>query len=335
MHEQACLVNPPRASAEPLVVNTAGNCCVGWTAEGKRARHSHESQHPFYVWLCQRRELALREQEDLFLQECTPQFDILSCMISPLQDSHLVVHAVIGPRMLGWPTSRDRRLSCGLNLKSLVWLGPSSTQEIQQDFERFFRRRCCLTGDVFFQSDPDATRAWVKSVMQKRARITRSAAIPASGQDMCQLVLSPGQLQRLEKYRGLWKECSSMSGSFIADLDHWPDAGGPLHGPAFPVMLRHGTTIDLQTLRIAQMADRCLALGLHMKESGSTRYAWPMRDYMLTLKDRAGKSMTGNSQSIPAICAWYLYVLSHTCRREKFLPYKAPSNEFLDPEDDA
>ena len=167
MHEQACLVNPPRASAEPLVVNTAGNCCVGWTAEGKRARHSHESQHPFYVWLCQRRELALREQEDLFLQECTPQFDILSCMISPLQDSHLVVHAVIGPRMLGWPTSRDRRLSCGLNLKSLVWLGPSSTQEIQQDFERFFRRRCCLTGDVFFQSDPDATRAWVKSVMQK------------------------------------------------------------------------------------------------------------------------------------------------------------------------
>ena len=84
--------------------------------------------------------------------------------------------------------------------------------------------------------------------------------------------------------------------------------------------------IDLQTLRIAQMADRCLALGLHMKESGSTRCAWPMRDYMLTLKDCAGKSMT---QSIPAICAWYLYVLSHTCRREKFLPYKAPSNEFL------
>ena len=83
------------------------------------------------------------------------------------------------------------------------------------------------------------------------------------------------------------------------------------------------------------MADRCLALGLHMKESGSTRYAWPMRDYMLTLKGRAGKSMTGSSQSIPAICAWYLYVLSHTCRREKFLPYKAPSNEFLDPEDDA
>ena len=230
-----------------------------------------------------------------------------------LRGASLTGYAVVGPRTLGWPTSRDRRLSCGLSRETLVWLGPS----VQADFERFFQRRCLLTGSVFFQASQQETMSWVQEVMKKRMRVTKYSELPLKGKAMHMLVLTAAQLQRLQRYQTLYKEHSSLSGTFIVDVDHWPDSGGPAHGPTFPAMLRHGTAIDLGTGKVAMGVDRCLALGFQAHEYHSPCYAWPLKEFVLGLKDRVMKSLTGNSQNVAAILAWYLYVLSHTCRREE------------------
>ena len=290
---------------------------MGWSAVGKRSKHAHQSQHAFFVWLAQRRELARRGQEDLFFQECTPDFDADNCIAERLHQTHFVTHAVIGPRLLGWPTSRDRRLSCGLSLQTLVWTGPQSAQEVQRDFEHFFQRRCSpnITGSIFFQASDDVVREWVQRKMQSRARVPEQEAVPVRGKEMFMLVLTPAQLQRLEHYGKLFQDSSSLGGTMIADLDHWPNSGAS-HGPTWPCMLKHGTIVDLGACRIGMNVDRLLALGFPVQECGNSSYCWPLEEYMRGVSHRVGQAMTGNSQSLPAILAWYLYVFCHTCRRE-------------------
>ena len=163
-HCTNCVVNRPRTDLNlcnrpqgifsgSLIVGNAGNCCQGWSSEGKRARKAHSSQHAWNSWLAQRRELALRSEEDMFFQECTELWDVEGCLVKPLEDSHTVVHTTVGPSTLGWPTSRNRLLSVGLSSNSLVWLGPTGADAVKQDFEAVFARSCMLTGSVFFQED--------------------------------------------------------------------------------------------------------------------------------------------------------------------------------------
>ena len=158
-HQQYCVVNKPREKLGALVINNAGNCCQGWSSEGKRARKAHKSQYPLAVWLCQRKQLALDGQEDLFFQECTRHFDVESCLAGPLSSSHQVISLVVGPSELGWPTSRDRVLSAGISLRTLVWVGPTDPQKVEREFNYFFQRSCLLSGDV----SSKRTRLWCRS----------------------------------------------------------------------------------------------------------------------------------------------------------------------------
>ena len=99
-HGTNCVVNRPRTDLNlcnrpqgifsgSLIVGNAGNCCQGWSSEGKRARKAHSSQHAWNSWLAQRRELALRSEEDMFFQECTEVWDVEGCLVKPLEDSFI------------------------------------------------------------------------------------------------------------------------------------------------------------------------------------------------------------------------------------------------------
>ena len=62
-------------------------------------------------------------------------------------------------------------------------------------------------------------------------------------------------------------------------------------------------------------SDRFLSLGFHVGDV-SSRFAWPLADFVLDSSDRVAKSFSGNCQALPAILAWQLYVFCHTVRRE-------------------
>ena len=321
VHQQLCVVNPPRAdfdrwprkdiSSKSLVSSNAGNCCQGWTAEGKRARKAHSSQHALAAWTCQRKELGRRGEEDMFFQECTPLFDIHGCLESPLAETHRLVSVVTGPSMMGWPTSRDRLLSAGLSLKSLVWVGPQDPQEIQAEFEKTFEKRCMLSGSVFFRADEDEVARWCQETLRRKKHF---GPMP-TGYKLWRKLFTPGQLQRMEQYRALQSEQAGIDGTFICDLDHWPNSPGPQPGPFFPTLLRHGTIVDMNAEKIAMSSDRFLALGFHIGPV-SSKFQWPLAEYVLSLPDRALKSFSGNCQSLPAILAWQLYVFCNTVKRD-------------------
>ena len=330
-HNCECIVHKKRPEGGGLSVNAAGNCCQAWSIAGKRAGHAHESQLTFLIWTAVRQQLASRGAESLFFQECTPGFDAAGMISRPLSSSHKVVHVTIGPRLLGWPANRDRELSAGLSLQELVWLGPSSQDEIQQEFESLFGRSCCLTGRVFFQAPEDEMKRWIAAKMQKMGRVAQD--VPVSGPGMFQQVLTPHQLQRLEAYSRLQPERASLhDGTFIADLDHWPDSGGPSCGARFPTLLTRGTIVDLGSGRLALSMDRFLSLGFHTYASLSQEYHWPGTEFVKTLPNRQCHLLSGNSQSVPAILAWYLYVFANTARREPMRFFHTlRSNDFADP----
>ncbi|CAE7268103.1 unnamed protein product [Symbiodinium sp. CCMP2592] len=237
-HNCNCIVHKKRPQAGGLSVNAAGNCCQAWSIEGKRACHAHASQLTLLIWTALRRQLASRGEESLFFQECTPGFDVEGLLSRPLSSSHKVIHVTTGPKLLGWPANRDRRLSAGLSLQELVWLGPCSNDEIQQDFEALFGRSCCLTGRVFFQASEDDMTQWIAAKMRKMGRVARN--VPVSGPGMFQQVLTPYQLQRLQEYSRLQPERASLhDGTFIADLDHWPSSQGTDFVKTLPDRLFH------------------------------------------------------------------------------------------------
>ena len=332
-HGTNCVVNRPRTDLNlcnrpqgifsgSLIVGNAGNCCQGWSAEGKRARKAHSSQHAWNSWLAQRRELALRSEEDMSFQECTELWDVEGCLVKPLEDSHTVVHTTVGPSTLGWPTSRNRLLSAGLSSNSLVWLGPTGADAVKQDFEAVFARSCMLTGSVFCQED-DAERAeWYERKLKQKCFF--GSKLP-EGEKLMRKILTPGQLQRLEAYGKLRPEHQALDGTFICDLDHWPNSPGPDFGPMFPVLLRHGTILDMNTGKFAMNLDRFLALGFQMSKTLNHRFEWPLARYVLSASDRELQGLTGNCQSVPAILAWQLYVFCNTARLEPRYVTRQPS----------
>ena len=325
MHDRQCLVNPPRDTLPrpgALIIANAGNCCQGWSQEGKRARGAHASQHALACWVCQRRELAKQRQEDLFFQECTPHFDLQTLLTEPLADSHLIVSVITGPRLLGWPAARDRLLSAGLNMQTLVWLGPPPGQ-VQEHFEKLWARRPMLTGAVFLQEGQVRQTGWLLTQMTKKGHygeVRKLAFQSPPNRRLFRYVLTPGQLQRLEKYKALEKEGAGMDGTYLCDLEHWPMSPGPACGPMFPCLLTHGTILDMNSGKFAMPRDRCLSLGFHASDmpevTQNERFFWPLGPYVMGQDERVIKQQTGNCQAIPVILAWYLYVFAHTCRRE-------------------
>ena len=99
--------DPPR-KRRVLRFNIAGTCCQGWSMEGQLARFSHPSERPHAIWQAEREEAAAKELEDAFFQECTPGYRWKQKLQEPLRDTHTVVRLKVSPRMLGYPSNRDR-----------------------------------------------------------------------------------------------------------------------------------------------------------------------------------------------------------------------------------
>ena len=171
VHNKPCVVNKPRDALPlpgALVIANAGNCCQGWSQEGKRARGAHHSQLALATWVCQRHALAQTQQEDMFFQECTPLFDADTFLVNPLKETHHCVRVVAGPKLLGWPTARDRLLSAGLSLKSLQWVGPETQEGIQEEFDLMFARCPRLNGSVFLQEGVAVREQWARDQVRKK-----------------------------------------------------------------------------------------------------------------------------------------------------------------------
>ena len=175
VHGQACLVQPlPRESQafrngsldqalkrrrvmRPHVVNNSGTTCTGRSPVEKTKRYSDPSELPHAVYLVERKASAEKCLEDLFFQENSSHYHYETKLVKPLQDTRKVVQVAWSPEMGGYSIRRERSYTGGINLATLLWLGPEEPDAIQRHFEHFsnamlslifrsswkHRQRCC------------------------------------------------------------------------------------------------------------------------------------------------------------------------------------------------
>eukprot|EP00971_Amphidinium_carterae_P041994 825216-Amphidinium_carterae.3 len=136
-HQKLCPVNPPRDEEDhpdrAWRIAAAGSTCVAWSNLGKREKASHNSAVPFLIWAEERR----INREDLVFHECVQAFDTQLLSIG-FGEGWQRITINDNPLQHGWPVRRARQFSCMLNLKTTKWLGPSSAEEVQQDYSRLF-----------------------------------------------------------------------------------------------------------------------------------------------------------------------------------------------------
>lgn len=192
----------------------------------------------------------------------------------------------------------DRRLSVGLNLKTLVWVGPERPQDIQSHFDDIFQRSCELSGRVFLQAPDEEIEARVSERMKQPGNYVGLGSMGVTGHKCFRRILTPGQYQRFEKYKREQKEKCGLDGTFFCDVDHWPESPGPSSGPMFPVLLRRGTVLELDSGKVVMNSDRWLSLGFDVLGVGQNR--WPLSDVVLGMPLPQAEKASAEEAPLPA-----------------------------------
>ena len=317
----------------PLRMNLAGTTCVGWSAVGVRKGFGHTSEVAHSVWLNERMHKAEVLKEDMFIHECTMLYPAQQKLAEPLSKTHVVLSIKTGPQSQGFPSSRNRTLSAGLSKTTMIWMGPTAPDLLQRDFDSIFATTMELTGDVFFleHNETQRQRSIDKAVSQRGRN--RLALQSLNSWDLLQSCLAPGAATRLRDYDGLRACRADPEGAFLADVEHWPGQCLGSGGPLFPCQLKHGTVVSWQHQRAATGMEHLAAQGYHVFDIVGPKT--PLHNILSTLDDCKLKQLSGNGWSLPAVCAWMLYVWSHTIKRppsslSRFLTFSRCSLEDSD-----
>lgn len=124
-------------------LHVAGPPCTDFSPQGGRQRHWGGTFACTLLWIVQRIQL----DEDYWIHENVVQYDngLLLVLLSPM---FVIVSCEIDPLNLGWPASRPRRLTIGINKRLFKqFVAPLSV------FVKICSRECALTCFDFFVAD--------------------------------------------------------------------------------------------------------------------------------------------------------------------------------------
>ncbi|CAE7319270.1 unnamed protein product [Symbiodinium sp. CCMP2456] len=318
VHDNMCLTDrglhlQDEQSQVPLRVNLAGTTCVGWSAVGSRKGFGHTSEVAHSVWLNERLHNAEALKEDMFIHECTMLYPAQEKLADPLSETHVVLSIKTGPQSQGFPSSRNRTLSAGLSKATTIWMGPTAPDLLQRDFDSIFATTMELSGNIFFLEDDETQRRCnIDKAVCQRGR-NRLVLQSLNRWDLLQSCLAPGAATRLREYDEKRANRVDPEGAFLADVEHWPGQCLGSGGPLFPCQLKHGTVVSWQHQRAATGMEHLAAQGYHVFDVVGPKT--PLYSLLSTLDDCKLKQLSGNGWSLPAVCAWMLYVWSNTCKR--------------------
>ena len=296
----------------------AGVSCLPWTAEGNQEAEASECEVPHSIWMNERKIRALRGQEDIAFIECTPRYPIQSILESNFQHSHKCIWVKLGPELFGWPHKRLRVVGAVLNLKTVMWHGPEDVRDIQKDFARRFHRTTSVGGDIFaLASDAERMQEYCTFALKQKNHLSAEelAAIPKD--ELLRLLLPPGGVQRFYE----WMDCAydmALDGKIMFDVDHHPNTKGTSGGTNWPVNLRHGTVMavnsdDADSWKLMTAFEHFAAMGfLVFPELVNNFGEYPSKPFLQGFSSTQLKKFLGNGMHLVTQCAWMLYVLGHT-----------------------
>jgi hypothetical protein len=308
-------------NARPLVIEVAGVTCAGWSSEGSSEGLPRESEVPHAVWRTERQHLAEKQVEDMFLLECTPAYPI-SKLREDITDTHTVLSLVDGPQYHGHPHKRRRLSAAGLNDATMKWVGP---RDYQADFQDRFGKATMLAGTAYLA----ALQAGVDIEYAKLAEKQRTLIKPEEMKhidktELLRMVAPPGGVRRnreWEDWHAASKEICSLSGGFLADIDHHPSRGSS-GGSDWPTMTKHGATAHFgggrDDWRIALGLEHISALGFNMyPEPGCAFPRTKLHPILSSLSPGQQKLLAGNGMHLITECPWMMCVLCNIVRIDR------------------
>ena len=320
---------------DPVLMNISGLSCTDWTPLGGRQGSGGETQKYHNVWLQERLFCCEHSLEDVFITENSEAYPAWEQQARRLEHAYHFVTVKCSPTDLGHPVRRSRTYTAGLRKSGWVWCGPTSPQEVQQQFMLLFASMPQVSGNIYFQAGLDEVRAWIEHRASER-----HFSLPPKWPDMPmgQLLaglMSPSALFRKKAYEKLWR--GNGQGEYLADIDHNPGFG-PTPGRYMPALDTHPSVFSFQKQRLALPLELLSAQGLDAYPALSHhRCRSPVIESMcrLGLKDREIKSLLGNAMHVPTMACWLIFILMNAARRPTEHPERPLRQTTADFEDES
>ena len=81
----------------------------------------------------------------------------------------------------------------------ILWLGPATQKEVQEEFDAIFGRRVVLSGEVFVAAPIEAVQQLYRDMMARKHHYP-TGDIDIHGKGMLRSVLGPGHMARMSAY---------------------------------------------------------------------------------------------------------------------------------------
>ena len=230
-----------------LLVAVAGFSCTDFSPRrtGQRPGLLGKTAPAFHHWIGELRAL----QPDILLWENVPTFP--AEVLRDLLGEEYVHHDVlVGPDMLGWPQSRERRFGLAVLRQTCHFAGSAD------EFLSLFRRKVAgeLSADCFFQA-PDEE---VQDMMRQRA-CRRGLQIGPDQDVSLDMAITPGMKLMLQEYADIRPSRAGLNGAFVCDLDQ--NAGYAASGPFLPSCPTHASIYSFRLERLMTGHEMLAAMG--------------------------------------------------------------------------
>lgn len=303
------------ATVTPLLATWGSTICTAYSPLGPRRTTADQSERPHNVFVGERSHRCRNGTEDLFWHENSHCYPVTQKQAEPLGSTHEIISIKADGTMLGYPYHRPRTFSFGFRRDKFQWVG---SQDVQSEFQKIFARSVQLTGDEYFvANDDDVDEEY--TTMAARRGYTLQPGFAFNDIDVLTKVCAPGTMSRMAEWAAFREDRQSLSGVYIADLDHHPGTKGPVSGPFYPTAPTHSTTYSFSKGRLHLGKEGFAVHGLHVygELSPGPKYNCKFADVLQSLTRRQQELLVGNSLFCPAVVAWLAYCLGNlVCRTD-------------------
>lgn len=330
VHKKLCPTQAPvdntlPAELQPLRSVIAGTMCTPWTSLGSMSGPAHPANESHIIWA----EHARQEAADIVSLENSEFFPVDDYR-KTMMPNHQVVNIVVCPTMLGWPVRRVRLLASAINLKRMVWVGPTEEQAVSDDFLNTFGSHVEVEADAFSFIDEVSNRtAFLKSLAASRGIF---------GDFMVKDILPPDAFRRLQSGLESYRHHIGLGGSCAVDLSQNPRKRKRM-GPWFPSFAR--STMSASYTALSE--DDNMFPYLFTPREIAQVHGWPalkkiageaapFHDLMPSIFDELTPSqygnLIGNGMHLHVMGAWLTYVKSQ-CVPRFLLESWSPTREWV------
>eukprot|EP00929_Paragymnodinium_shiwhaense_P015072 TRINITY_DN123082_c0_g1_i1.p1 TRINITY_DN123082_c0_g1~~TRINITY_DN123082_c0_g1_i1.p1 ORF type:complete len:564 (+),score=78.69 TRINITY_DN123082_c0_g1_i1:107-1798(+) len=318
--------SPPRVLlgevASPMTCNWSGPLCDSFSRIGRRQGLVSPTFEPYAVYAAGLNAQGLH----LNVLENPPGFDVDDWM-ARTGFGRKAVSVKFGPTELGYPVLRHRLLVASWDDHAYTWAGDTvlsnkeASTDVTTEFMKIFRCDSTLDGSDFCGLAPQQERESLYKHLAGRRGI-RGLANDAPFSSLAVEDILPVSSKRFyQTLRNEWMETSpqipgqpSVGPPVVGDVTNCPELFQGRHGRLLPSLTTTCLLCCIDKDALFTMSELRYAYGWpSLSPSGQNKYAQFLPAFSDALP--ANRVLLGESQHLPCMAAFFLFVLSHIEKR--------------------